>query len=314
MMRLRLGTRGSELALAQARSVAGLLEGSHESLSVELVIIKTTGDRNQVTPLAGMGGKGVFVKEIEEALLAGTIDLAVHSLKDLAARLPDGLALAAFPARADPSDLLITREGRGLDALPPGARVGTGSLRRRAQIRAHRPDLNFVSQRGNVDTRLKRLSEGASEAIILAAAGIDRLGLRAKVRAEPIPVEICLPAAGQGIIAVETREEDEESRELLAPIGDPTATAEACAERGFLSRLQGSCLIPAAALARFDGRRVRIRAKILSVDGARCAMAETEGPAADAWQVGEEAATHCLSRGGDQILGELEAAGGAEQE
>jgi hydroxymethylbilane synthase len=287
-----------------------MIQASRAGLSVELAVIKTTGDKNQVVPLSGMGGKGVFVKEIEEALLEGKVDLAVHSLKDLPAQLPDGLSLAAFPRRAEPWDLLVTTGGTGLDDLPRGARIGTGSLRRRAQLAAHRSDLHFVSQRGNVDTRLRKLEQGNVEAMVLAAAGIERLGLRDKIKAEVIPEDICLPSACQGIIGVEMRDSDEELREVVSSIGDPKATVEACAERGFLSELAGSCLIPAAALARFDGKRVRMRARILSTDGVRCAAAEAEGTAADAFQVGADVARLCLDRGGAEILAELEAAGG----
>ena len=309
MATLKLGTRGSALALAQSTAVAKSLEALHPKLSVEIVIIKTAGDRNQVTPLAGMGGKGVFVKEIEEALLEGSVDLAVHSLKDVPAVLPPGLTLAAFPRRADPRDILVTKDGRDVESLAPGSRIGTGSLRRRAQISAVRPDLHFFPQRGNVDTRLKRLVEGSFDGILLAAAGLERLGLLSRVAASPIPEDVCLPAPCQGIVGIEMREDDEEWRELVLGLTDPAAAVEACAERGFLSKLGGSCQLPAAALSRFEGGRVRIRARILSPDGTRVASAEAEGPPAEAWQIGADAARLVLSRGGAEILADLDLSG-----
>ena len=313
MATLRLGTRGSALAVAQSTAVAKSLEALHRNLSVEIVTIRTEGDRNQVTPLAGMGGKGVFVKEIEEALLDARVDIAVHSLKDMPAALPAGLTLVAFPRRADPHDVLVTPDGKDLDALPPGSRVGTGSLRRRAQLSRARADLHILPQRGNVDTRLKRLAEGSVDAVVLAAAGLERLGLMSRIRAVPIDEDVCLPAACQGLLGIEMREEDEEWAELVRPLTDPAAAVEAAAERGFLTTLGGSCQLPAAALARFEGGRVRTRGRILSPDGTRVAEAEAEGTPLDAWQVGTDVARLALSCGGDEILAELDAgeAGGA---
>lgn len=312
MSTVRLGTRGSPLALAQSRHVAALLEKTRPGLRVELQVIRTEGDRNTTSPLEEIGGKGIFVREIEQALLAGTIDLAVHSLKDLPAEQPEGLVLAGFPRREDPRDVLITRDGLDLDELPAGARVATGSVRRRSQIHAHRSDILFVASRGNVGTRVGRLEQGQVDALVLAAAGIRRLGLAEKIRYVPIDEEICIPSAGQGIIGLEIRQDDAERHEDVRAVSDPVAVVEACAERGFLRELAGSCFIPAAGLARFDGRRVRMRARILSLDGARRAEAEVEGPPADARHIGVEAARLCLARGGAEILAQLGEGGGGQ--
>ena len=312
MMTVRLGTRGSKLALARSAGVAALLEGSQPGLKVDLVVIGETGSREQDSALPGPGGRGALVKEIEEALLGGRIDLAVHSLRDVATFLPEGLVLAGFPEREDPHDLLVTRDGGGLDSLRAGARVATGSPHRRAQLLARRPDLRFIPPGGSLEARLRRLEEGLADALVLAAARVARLGLRQAVRAQVLPEDICLPSPGQGIVAMEAREEDEEMREQVAAIGDPTATVEACAERGFLAGLGGDCLLPVAALARFDGRRVRIKARILSPDGVRCASGEAEGRPTDAYRVGADCARLCLDRGGREMLAEAEGAAGPE--
>ncbi|MCW5774211.1 MAG: hydroxymethylbilane synthase, partial [Rhodospirillaceae bacterium] len=238
---LKIGTRGSALALAQVRLVAARLAAIHPGLPPpEIVTVKTTGDRVQDRPLAEIGGKGLFAKEIETALLAGAIDLAVHSLKDLETHLPDGLVIAAVLERADPRDVLIAPGADSLAALPAGARVATGSVRRAAQLRALRPDLEIAPLRGNVDTRLARIRAGAAAATLLAKAGLDRLGL-APPEATPIDPDLLVPAPCQGLIALQCRAADENLREILLGLADPAAMAAMAAERALLTGLDGSC-------------------------------------------------------------------------
>lgn len=302
MSRVRIATRGSRLALAQSAWVARRLEALL-GVASELVPIKTSGDRLAQGPLAPVGGKGLFVKEIEEALLEGRADLAVHSTKDLPARLPAGLVLAAFPERADPRDALVTRRpGQTLATLPPGSRVGTGSVRRTAQLRAWRPDLRVEPLRGNVPTRLARLDEGRFDALVLACAGLDRLGLADRIQERIDPGRL-LPAVGQGALALETRADAPLAREL-APLADPATEAAVRAERAFLVRLEGDCDVPLAALAEPRGAgRVRVRGLVASLDGARIARADREesGPQA----AGEAAAQAVLAAGGAEILAAL---------
>lgn len=251
---LKLGTRGSELALTQSQWVADRLMEAHPSLSVELVVIKTSGDRDQNSALNQFGGKGIFTKEIEEALLARSIDLAVHSLKDLPTALPDGLALASPPRREDPRDLLVSKVP--LLNLPEGAVVGTGSARRREQLRHLRPDLQFTEIRGNVGTRVRKWREGHCEATVLACAGVARLGLEvAGLSSEecfPLPYDQCLPAPNQGLLGIEYRESDAETAVLLHAIADPEAAVAFAAERAFLAELDGGCHIPAGAVCEIN--------------------------------------------------------------
>src|SRR5262245_26273890 len=247
--KIRIGTRGSPLALAQAREVQARLEAAHGPgrLTFEVCVIKTTGDRIQDRPLAEAGGKGLFTKEIEEALIAREVDIAVHSMKDMPTLLPPGLTLAAFLPREDVRDALISTKARSLSDLPGGAVVATSSLRRQAQVRHLRPDVKVVSMRGNVETRLRKLSEGVADATLLALAGLNRLGLADRAAA-PVPVAEMLPAVAQGAIGVETRADDTAMAEALAPLNhQPTALA-VTAERAFLAKLEGSCRMPIAAL------------------------------------------------------------------
>ncbi|HEY8154434.1 MAG TPA: hydroxymethylbilane synthase [Myxococcota bacterium] len=306
MIALRVATRASELALAQARQVADLLARAL-GRPAELVPIKTEGDRLASVSLAKLGGKGLFVKEIQDALLDGRADFAVHSAKDLPAVLPAELALVAFPERADPRDALIARErGVTLATLPAGARVGTGSLRRAAQLRARRPDLEIAPLRGNVPTRLRKLESEGLDAVVLACAGLERLGLAERID-ERLAPEILLPAVGQGVLAVEARAGSELARE--AGVITHRATAECwAAERAVLVGLAADCNVPLAAYAEFTARgALRLRALLAATGGARVLRAELEGPPADAALLGARAAEAILREGGAALLAQLRA-------
>lgn len=305
---LRLGTRGSPLALAQSREVIAALEGSHPGLRVELTVIRTSGDRIQDVPLATVGGKGLFVKEIEEALLAGRIETAAHSMKDLPAILPHGLTLGAITAREDPGDVLVAREARTLEALPRGARVGTSSLRRRAQLLHRRPDLCVVPLRGNVDTRLRRLGEGALDAIVVAAAGLKRLGVR-PANAVALPLDVSLPAPGQGALGLEIRADDRSTAALVAALDDATSRLAVTAERAFLRRLAGDCNVPVAALGTVRGDSLTLTGLVASPDGKTLIRDTVAGPAREGEALGAALAERLLARGADRIL--RETAGGA---
>jgi hydroxymethylbilane synthase len=298
-MRLRFGTRGSRLALAQTNQVAeALLARGHE---VELVTIRTSGDRLAEVALADFGGKALFVKEIEEALLDGRVDGGVHSLKDLPATLPEGLCLAAFPAREDPRDLLLTRTGGGLDDLPRGARVATSSLRRRALLLARRPDLRVEPIRGNVDTRIRKLEEGQYDAMVMAKAGLDRLGLK-PAHVHVLSSEEFLPAVGQGMLGVEARMADASVLEILRRLDDPAARAEARAERAFLLRLGAGCHTPVAGLARASGSSLEMDGLVSSLDGSTTIRGRAGGRPEGAETVGEELADDLLARGARAFL------------
>lgn len=304
MRRLRLATRGSQLAIAQSGWVARRVE-QRLGVAVDLVTLKTSGDRLADVSLAKVGGKGLFVKEIEEALLEDRADLAVHSAKDLPARIAPGLVLAAFPERADPRDALVARaSGARVESLPEGARIGTGSARRATQLRAQRPDLEILPLRGNVTTRLDRLAEGRFDAVILACAGLDRLGLGDRVT-ERIAPELLLPAVGQGVLAIEARADDALARDL-ASIGDLRAERAILAERAFLTRLEGDCNVPLAAFAEVGGDgTLWLRGLVASGDGTQIARADAHG--SDPERVGVEVAEQVLARGGDAILAALRA-------
>jgi hydroxymethylbilane synthase len=268
---------------------------------LEICVIKTSGDRIQDRSLGDAGGKGLFTKEIEEALTGGSIDLAVHSMKDMTTVLPVGLAIGAVLEREDVRDAFISLKHRSLRELPPGATLGTSSLRRAAQARRLRPDLKVVDFRGNVETRLGKLEAGLADATLLAAAGLNRLGQGHRIAAL-MPLEDMLPAVAQGAIAVEVRSEDADTQALLAPINhEPTALCVA-AERVFLARLDGSCRTPIAGLARLDSERLHFRGMIFSPDGAQCFEAERAGPPAGALKLGEEAAELVLAEAGPEFL------------
>jgi hydroxymethylbilane synthase len=273
MTALTLATRKSQLALAQARAWCAALKAAHPGLQVDELHVVTTGDRVTDRPLQEIGGKGLFLKEIEEALLEGRAHFAVHSIKDVPAALAPGLVLAAVPSREDPRDALVSRSGASLLDLPPGARVGTSSLRRSTLLRLVRPDLLYIPLRGNVDTRLRKVREGEVDAAVLALAGLRRLGLAGEVT-QILDPEVCLPAAGQGALGIEGRAEDEEVRALLRVTHDPeTAVAVAC-ERGVLLAAEGSCQLPIAAFAQREGSELRLRAMVANPDGSRMRFAD----------------------------------------
>ncbi len=298
--RLRLGTRASPLARVQAEGVRAALAARHPGLTVELVFVRTTGDR--VTgPLAAAGGKGLFVKEIEEALLDGRIDAGVHSMKDVPARLAAGLVIGAVPERADARDVLIGGDG-GLAGLPPGARIGTASPRRRAQLLAHRPDLVVVLLRGNVDTRLRKWRAGEVDALLLAAAGLARLGI-SEPAAQPLPVDEFLPAVGQGALALECRADDGATRALLAAVDQPAAATAVAAERAFLAAVGGDCNSAIAAHATLAGGRLTLRALVIDPDGRRRLEERDTAPAADAEALGRTVATRLLAAGAAALMG-----------
>jgi hydroxymethylbilane synthase len=299
---LRIGTRGSKLALAQAEEVRSHLKDAHglSDDDVEIVAITTTGDRIRDRPLADIGGKALFTKEVEESLLGGAIDLAVHSMKDMPAVLPEGLTIGALLPREDPRDALVSPLAAGIAGLPQGAVVGSSSVRRQAQLKRLRPDLNIVSIRGNVDTRLAKLDRGDIEAILLACAGLKRLGLAGRITA-PIGIDEMLPAIAQGAIGIEIRSRDERLRTLVQVIDHrPTAITVAC-ERAFLSALDGSCRTPIAGHAVLDGDRIRFRGEALTLDGAFSFTVDCHGNPADAVKLGREAGEGVKAKGGSKL-------------
>ena len=308
MTTIRIATRGSDLALVQSRQVASELERVF-GVKAELVVLRTAGDRIQDRSLAKIGGKGLFVKEIEEALLAGDADVAVHSAKDVPARLATGCVIACYPERRDPRDALAARErGMTLASLPQGARVGTGSTRRVALLRALRPDLEIVALRGNVPTRLDKLASERLDAVVLACAGLDRLGLSARID-ERIDPAVMLPAVGQGLLALETRV-DSEWRLRIAAL-EPAETGEvARAERAYQTALGGDCSIPLAGFAeRLADGRIRLRGLVSSLDGREIARAEESAPHSEANALGERVAQAVLEAGGREILRKIAAGG-----
>ena len=286
---LRIGTRGSPMALYQAQLVRDRLIAAHPGLAepgaLDIVPIRTTGDREQKRLLAEIGGKGLFTKEIEEALLDRRIDLAVHSLKDMETRLPAGLEIACVLPRDDPRDALLSRDGAGLDELPHGARIGTASLRRTAQLLRLRPDLAIAPMRGNVNTRLDKLAAGEADALVLALSGLERID-KAGLVTEVLPAERMLPAVGQGALAVECRGDDGEVTDILSPLHDADSAACVTAERALLAALDGSCRTPIAALGRIAGGRLALDGLLLSADGKSARRGSVAGLPADAEALG----------------------------
>lgn len=302
MPKLKIGTRGSPLALYQAHETRDRLKAVHglTDAEIEIVVITTTGDRVRDRPLSEIGGKGLFTKEIEEALFDRSIDMAVHSMKDMPARLPDGLVMAALLPREDPRDAFLSPVASDIAGLAQGARVGTSSVRRAAQLRRIRPDLDVVPFRGNVETRLAKLADGVAAATFLACAGLNRLGLQDRITSA-IPVSIMLPAVAQGCIGVETRDGDKATRDLLHPLNDDeTADAVAC-ERTFLAALDGSCRTPLAGHAVITGGSIAFRGHALTPDGVHCFETTRDGARADAGRMGREAGEQVKRAGGSLI-------------
>lgn len=301
--RIRIGTRGSPLALAQAHEVRDRLAKAHgfPEDAIAITVIKTTGDRVTDRPLSDIGGKGLFTKEIEDALFANEIDVAVHSMKDMQTALPDGLAIGAVLPREDPRDAFISLKHANIAALPAGAVVGTSSLRRKSQVLSVRPDLSVIDFRGNVETRLKKLKEGVAEATFLAVAGLNRLGLADRITAI-VPETDMLPAVAQGAIGLEIRAGDQEAAALIAQLNDARTALAVTAERAFLARLEGSCRTPIAGHAVIDGDRLSFRGQILSIDGRQRYDVARTGPSNTAHEIGLAAADEVLSKADPAIL------------
>jgi hydroxymethylbilane synthase len=303
---LKIGTRGSKLALWQANWVRTRLEKAHPDIAVELVIIKTKGDKIQDVPLAKVGGKGLFVKEIEEALLDGRIDLAVHSMKDMPGDIPPGLCVGPVPERGLPLDVLISRNGHKLADLEEGASIGTSSLRRAAQLLHLRPGLQIIPLRGNLDTRLRKLDEGQMDAIILAAAGVHRLGLENRVTEYLDPAHM-LPAVAQGALCIEIRASDPETDSIVGVLNHPETRTVVLGERAFLRRLEGSCQIPVAGYGTLENGRFTLTGLVATLDGTVVLRERAAGQADQAREIGIELAEKLLARGADRILQELTA-------
>ena len=301
MERIRIGTRRSPLALAQAEWVQGVIREHDPRVTVEIVTIRTSGDRFQHLPIEKIGAKGVFIKEIEEALLEGAIDMAVHSMKDLPTELPEGLAIAAVPQREDPRDVMVSHVAESLAALPAGARVGTGSIRRRAQVLNQRPDLAVVPIRGNVDTRLAKLERGEVDALLLALAGMKRLG-REREATQALPPETWLSAVAQGALGLETRRHEVERLRFLNH--EPSAL-EVEAERAFLRRLEGGCQVPVGARAVAGPAGVTLAGMVAEATGERLFRGEISGAGAAAASLGVELAERLLDEGAGAVLGEV---------
>lgn len=301
--KITIGTRGSKLALWQANWIKKSLEVQHPDLTVALVKIKTTGDKILDVPLAQVGGKGLFVKEIEEALMDGRIDLAVHSMKDVPTDLPEDLHLPVICEREDPRDALLSH-GKKFSELPQGAKVGTSSLRRQAQLLYRRPDLKMVTLRGNLDTRIRKLDTEGLDAVILAAAGIRRMGWTEKIT-ELLPPEVSLPAIGQGAVGIECRKQDPRTNGLIAFLLHRETFDTVIAERAFLKKLEGGCQVPIAAYAEIREEAIRLRGLVGSVDGKELLRDEIRGDRKDGAGLGTELAERLLAAGADRILEEV---------
>jgi len=299
-----VGSRRSELAITQTNWVINQLKALNLPYEFEMKEIVTKGDKILNVTLSKVGGKGLFVKEIEQALLDGTIDFAVHSMKDMPAEMPPGLILAAVPEREDPRDCLISNQGYTIDTLPKGAKVGTSSLRRAAQMLSYRSDLQIESIRGNIQTRLKKMHTEGLDAILLAAAGIKRMGWEEKVT-QYLDVDLFIPAVGQGALGIQAREEDEETLTLLKQIDHPSTKYLVTAERAFLDRLEGGCQIPIGAYARWVEDQLHLVGIVASPDGKRVIKADGTADKQNAEQLGRNVAEQCINKGADQILSYL---------
>ncbi len=298
---LRIATRQSPLALWQAEFVKAELERIHTDLTVELVPMVTRGDKILDTPLAKIGGKGLFVKELELAMLENRADIAVHSMKDVPMEFPDGLGLSVICEREDPRDAFVSNHYKDIDSLPIGATVGTCSLRRQCQLKAKRPDIKILDLRGNVGTRLSKLDEGQYDAIILASAGLKRLGLSQRI-AHEIEPDWMLPAGGQGAVGIECRTDDQKTLDYLAPLNHPTTASRVIAERAVNNKLQGGCQVPIGVFATIDQQSIHIKGLVGEVDGSRMIQDEISGDVTDAEPLGIELAEKLLAAGAGEIL------------
>ena len=302
---IKIGSRGSPLALWQANWIKDQLESQHPDIPVEIVIIKTSGDKIQDVPLAKIGGKGLFVKEIEEAMLRNEVDFAVHSMKDMPIKFPYSLCIASVTKRENPCDALISKNDIKLDDLPKGAKVGTGSLRRISQLLHYRPDLELVPLRGNLDTRIKKLETEGLDAIILAAAGLIRMGWKEKI-SEVISPEILLPAMGQGAVGIEARKSDVDNQILLADLDDKNTHLALDAERAIVTRLEGGCNVPIGAFATIEGDEITIKGLVASLDGKTVYKKEIKGNKINAIILGKELGDALIDMGGDKIMQEIQ--------
>lgn len=300
---LVIGTRGSKLALWQSEYIKAKLEQA-TGLPVSLMVIKTTGDKILDVPLAKVGGKGLFTKELEVELLAGTVDLCVHSMKDVPTELPDGCVIAAMPERVDPRDVIVSGAGYDLATLPEGARLGTSSLRRRAQVVSLRPDLEIVDVRGNLDTRMRKAEDGELDAVMLASAGITRMGWADRISSY-VPVSQVVPAVGQGAIGIEIREDDEFMRHVMEGIGHPETMECVTAERVVMRSLEGGCQVPIGAYARYEDGLLVMDAFVGSVDGTRVCREQLQGDAGAPEALGEAMVARLLELGAGEILAEI---------
>jgi len=302
--KIKIGSRGSPLALWQANWIKDQLESRNPDIPVEIVIIKTSGDKIQDVPLAKIGGKGLFVKELEEALLRKDVDFAVHSMKDMPIKFPFALCIASVTKRENPFDALISRNNIKLNDLPKGAKIGTGSLRRASQLLHYRPDLNLIPLRGNVETRIKKLETEGLDAIILATAGLIRLGWGNKI-SEIISPEILLPAMGQGAVGIEARKHDVDNQILLADMDDENTHLALDAERAVVTQLEGGCNVPIGAFATIEGNEMTLRGLVASLDGKTLYKKELKGDKVNAVALGNEMGNALLDMGGDKIMHEI---------
>ena len=301
-MNIKIGTRGSKLALTQAKLVADSLKKVDPEITTEICVIKTSGDIMQDVTLTKIGGKGVFVKEIEDALLSRTVDLAVHSMKDVPTEIPEGLTFAAIMQREDARDILVSKNNKKIEFMPRGARIGTGSMRRAAQLLAVLPDLAIVPLRGNLETRLKKIETENLQGIILAAAGMKRMGLAEKI-SQYLPVETILPAVGQGALGLEIRESDDDLKSILTKLNHAPTAAEITAERSFLRHLGGGCLMPIAAFGKLEGEQLSLDGLVAAPQGTSIIRDKVRGSALEAEELGKKLAEMILEKGGKKLLG-----------
>ena len=300
-MNIKIGTRGSKLALTQANLVADSLKKIDSGITVEICVIKTSGDIMQDVALTKIGGKGVFVKEIEDALLSGTVGLAVHSMKDVPTAVPVGLAFAAIMRREDARDILVSKNNTKMEFMPRAARIGTGSMRRSAQLLAVLPDLVIVPLRGNLETRLKKIETENLQGVILAAAGMNRLGFAGKI-SQYLPIETMLPAVGQGALGLEIRESDDDLKAILAKLNHAPTAAEITAERSFLSHLGGGCLLPIADFGKLEGDKLSLEGLVASPNGESVIRDKVRGSIAEADELGLKLAELIMEKGGKKLL------------